>query len=240
MSIVNDVSYAFYYLNKVCGFRSQPAIATCGEKEITAESFRTFLYGNGKVKPSLPTYDLLLVAKGIKQLGRDDHSEDFIEIAGQIDAYVASMYKNNFNFDRELNSKEIKSFLINLGILPSAHEAKRIYWGLKDNWWKQIIDGCPQGCQELVFDPGIYNRSPELGYLNGIQHASRVFINNLHQDLSFTLYQKIHDLACRHLVQESNEDPLPKEEKSDSFRQFEKKYVFQYFNSESYGIQKKH
>lgn len=244
MNAIDGVNYPFHYIYKVRGFESDSYSSNNLEKKVTIQSYRDFLYGNSvgalscekrANKPSLSSYDLLMIAKGIKSLGNDNDSEDFIEIAKRIDVLLSNHFEKYLSEDRKLSQNEIKLFLVHLGILPSAREAKKIFWGLKDNWLKQIIDGCPSGSDKLVFDLGTIDRPAEPGYLDGVTRASKALTNKFNLELSFSLYKEVHRLACRHLAQPANEDQ--ERIKEGSFRKSERKYAFTFFNTETFVVQ---
>ena len=55
----------------------------------------------------------------------------------------------------------------------------QMYYGLGDNWWKQIINGKAHEYGKDVFDQGLHGGSVEPGFLNGIswcQKSYRAFI----------------------------------------------------------------
>jgi len=100
-----------------------------------------------------------------------------------------------------LTADELRSVLIKNGILPSADQAKATFWGLGDEWWKQIIDGSQHQHGKMVFDEGLHKGHIEPGYLAGIEKASRHFTNNFEQPFSLELYSQTHQEACGHFRQ---------------------------------------
>ncbi len=83
--------------------------------------------------------------------------------------------KNPLASKKVLSPPEIKAFLINEGILPSSEEAKKVFWSLGEDWWRQIIDGKHQKHGKLVFDQGLHGGKIEPGYLKGVEDGSHFF-----------------------------------------------------------------
>lgn len=96
--------------------------------------------------------------------------------------------------------EEIKAYLITQGVLPTPEEAKRIYWSLGKDWWKQLIDGWAQKYGPLVFDLGLHTGPSEPGYLKGLKTASLFFTDNFDEPFSLELYKAIHAHACSHFA----------------------------------------
>lgn len=83
-------------------------------------------------------------------------------------------------------------------------ERENILLGLKDNWWKQIIDKSCHKFGPTVFDEALHGRSKEPGYLNGIKEASSYLQENIAKENSVANYKEIHKKACQHF--EKSED----------------------------------
>lgn len=75
-----------------------------------------------------------------------------------------------------------------------------IFWGLKDNWWKQIIDGKYHKYGPKVFDEGTHGGKSEPGFYDGIKNACEYAITQIDQPLTVEFYKKIHHIACVHFV----------------------------------------
>lgn len=111
----------------------------------------------------------------------------------------------NINSDFITNSFEgrkqyinIKDQLHKLNIIPTLDQANQIFWGLKDNWWKQIIDGKDHKFGSEVYDKGLHGGHVEPGYLNNIKNACQYAFDRFNDPISFDLYQSIHHIACNH------------------------------------------
>lgn len=96
--------------------------------------------------------------------------------------------------------EEIRAYLIKQGILPSPEEAKKTFWSLGKDAWKQLIDGCAHKYGPMVFDRGLHGGFREPGYLAGIEAASHFFTDNFDKPFSLDLYKAIHAHACSHFA----------------------------------------
>lgn len=72
------------------------------------------------------------------------------------------------------------------------------FWGLKDDWWKQIYDSEFHMFGPEVFDKGLHKHGAEPGYYASIKKSSQYASNELGKPLTIECYQMIHQLACEH------------------------------------------
>lgn len=82
-------------------------------------------------------------------------------------------------------------------------QREAVYWGLGDNWWKQIIDRDCHKYGPEVFDKGLHKREVEPGFLQGIRKASEIAAKFLGRETSVAVYKEIHWVACVHFVNSS-------------------------------------
>jgi hypothetical protein len=76
---------------------------------------------------------------------------------------------------------------------------ERVFWGLGERWWMQVIDGRFHHLGAQVFDRGRPGRDPEPGYYHSIERASHYAAEHVREPLTLPFYQKLHQLACAHL-----------------------------------------
>ena len=82
---------------------------------------------------------------------------------------------------------------------PDQLSAAKVFWGLKGNWWKQIIDGHYHDCGPMVFDKGLhFEDKVEPGYFKGILNACRFISYHFCELPTPELYKRIHAIACSH------------------------------------------
>lgn len=74
----------------------------------------------------------------------------------------------------------------------------QVFWGLKDNWWKQVYDGKFHPYGNNVFDRGLHGGIVEPGYYKSIKLACEYASERLGDPLTFEIYQRIHQVACGH------------------------------------------
>jgi Fic/DOC family len=114
-------------------------------------------------------------------------------------------------------AKEVRGSLRQLKILPTQQEAHQTFWGLKDRWWKQIIDGKDHKFGQKVFDDGLHGRGAEPGYLAGIEKACQDISAHFEDQINLDLYKSTHHVACSHFKGRAN-NTLMKAEEIDLFR----------------------
>lgn len=77
-------------------------------------------------------------------------------------------------------------------------QMQEVYWGLKDNWWKQIYDGRVHKFGPDVFDKGLHKGNIEPGYYQSVKNACEFASQELGKPLTVEVYDKIHSIACEH------------------------------------------
>ena len=96
--------------------------------------------------------------------------------------------------------------------------ANNIFWGLGDNWWKQIYDGKYHQFGSEVFDKGLHEGKVEPGFYNSIKNASEYAAEQIGQSLTIECYKRIHQLACAHFPHVSRNQINVDIENIDNFR----------------------
>lgn len=135
---------------------------------------------------SFSPFDLVIAAKIVHAMNMDQATLQ------KIDQII------NEKLISPSNPKEIRASLEAHGILPTAKEAKKIFWSLGENWWKQILDGKHHKYGKWVYDKGLHKGPIEPGYLNGVEAGCQFFTDRFSQDLDVALYRGIHHEACAH------------------------------------------
>lgn len=94
-----------------------------------------------------------------------------------------------------------------------------VFWGLKDNWWKQMYDGRYHKFGSEVFDKGLHDESKvEPGFYNSIKNASEYAAEQIGQPLTIGCYKRIHQLACAHFPHVKRNQINVDKENIDKFR----------------------
>lgn len=75
------------------------------------------------------------------------------------------------------------------------------FWGLRDNWWKQVIDGEFQTFGEKVFDEGLHGGKIEPGFLSSAKLASEYVSQHLNERVDINFYKTINRIACTHFAE---------------------------------------
>ncbi len=84
--------------------------------------------------------------------------------------------------------------------------AKHVFWGLKQNWWMQIIDGSAHKLGHLVFD-----KASEPGYFAGIKKGCEFVAGHLQEPVTVKLYQDIHKAdLCESVIAKISEKEVGK------------------------------
>lgn len=73
-------------------------------------------------------------------------------------------------------------------------------FALKDNWWKQIIDGECHHFGQYVFDHGLGSHSPEPGYLESCRKASEMIEGSLNTRVTLDFYKKLQRITTSHFA----------------------------------------
>ncbi|MBA2368188.1 MAG: Fic family protein [Candidatus Protochlamydia sp.] len=96
--------------------------------------------------------------------------------------------------------------------------ANNVFWGLKDNWWKQLYDGKYHKFGSAVFDKGLHDGNVEPGFYNSIKNASEYAAEQIGQPLTIECYKKVHQLACAHFPHVSPNQINVDKENINNFR----------------------
>jgi len=98
----------------------------------------------------------------------------------------------------------VRRLLEEVGIVPATDQAKRNFWMLGENWWRQILDGKAHKLGKWVFDQGLHGWNAEPGFLESALHACAYATENFDQILTYEGYEEIHAIACRHFKGSEN------------------------------------
>lgn len=89
--------------------------------------------------------------------------------------------------------------------LPTKEEAKNVFFGLGEEYWKQMIDGKFHKYGKEVFDKGLHNpNKKEPGFLSSLQSGCQFAADHLTEDLSVDFYKSLHKTLCAHFEGEKN------------------------------------
>lgn len=83
-------------------------------------------------------------------------------------------------------------------MIQSSSAMSQVFFGLKENWWKQVYDGEYHRYGWEVFDKGLHGRNVEPGFYNSIKKASEYAGEQLGSPLTIECYKRIHTIACAH------------------------------------------
>lgn len=103
-------------------------------------------------------------------------------------------------------------------MIQNNSTANNVFWGLKDNWWKQIYDGKYHQFGSEVFDKGLHEGKVEPGFYNSIKNASEYAAEQIGQPLTIECYKRIHQLACAHFPHVNRNQINVDKENIDNFR----------------------
>jgi len=92
------------------------------------------------------------------------------------------------------------------------------FWGLKENWWKQVIDGKYHHLGQEVFDKGLHKGNTEPGYLESAKKASELACENLGKKIDADFYKFLNKTACSHFDQVSRSQINMDPDNSGTFR----------------------
>lgn len=85
-------------------------------------------------------------------------------------------------------------------------KASVTFWGLKQNWWKQLVDGIYHEHGPMVFDRGLHEGHVEPGFYQHVRIASNYASEHFfREELSMDLHQKVHQEACAHFARSKPE-----------------------------------
>ena len=98
-----------------------------------------------------------------------------------------------------------RKVLERVGIVPTADQAKRTYWQLGENWWRQILDGKDHEHGKWVFDLGLHRGHKEHGFLKSLLKACTWATDHLDEVLTFEGYDELHAQACSHFRGREND-----------------------------------
>jgi hypothetical protein len=103
-------------------------------------------------------------------------------------------------------------------MLQNDSTMSNVFWGLKENWWKQLYDGKYHQFGPEVFDKGLHKGEVEPGFYSSIKNASEYAVIQMGKPLTTECYKKIHQLACEHFSYVSRNQINVDKEHIDNFR----------------------
>ncbi len=104
------------------------------------------------------------------------------------------------------------------GIMSCRTSFQDTYWGLKDNWWKQVYDGRVHSYGPEVFDKGLHKGDIEPGFYESIHKAKEYASDQLGKPLTIDVYKTIHSIACSHFFNVSRRNRNVNDENINKFR----------------------
>jgi hypothetical protein len=69
-------------------------------------------------------------------------------------------------------------------ILPTKEKSQQIFWGLGDNFWKQMIDGKFHQFGPMVFDEGLHKGPKEPGFFASLKEGCTFASEHLTEKLT--------------------------------------------------------
>lgn len=101
-------------------------------------------------------------------------------------------------------SSELENLVENIPPV-SKIEAKGVFQGLGENWWKQIFDGKYHQFGAKVFDEGLHGKEKEPGFYESALNAFNFAGEHLGEPLTVDFYCNLHKIACAHFQGKANE-----------------------------------
>lgn len=168
--------------------------------------------------------DLTSLSSALKNLSASlEHADSPTEILrltqiAQEHIFKAPHYQKELQLSEKLNIELIKkitnvsaqayfnSVKVQKELLDDLkNQREQIFWGLKDYWWKQIIDKPCHAFGPEVFDKALHGGPLEPGFLGGIAEASQVATKFIGTENSVAIYKEIHRAACHHFEKKEND-----------------------------------
>jgi len=103
--------------------------------------------------------------------------------------------------------------------------SKGFFGDLKENWWKQVIDGKYHHLGKEVFDKGLHKKHVEPGYLESARKASKLARQNLGKKVDVEFYKLLNKTACSHFSEVSRDQVNMDADKAGTFRNVPCRYV---------------
>lgn len=88
--------------------------------------------------------------------------------------------------------------------LPTKENAQEVFWGLKDNFWKQIIDGKYHKHGHMVFDENLHGNAKEPGFFASLKEGCLFASKHLTERPSVEFYSELHQKLCAHFKGSEN------------------------------------
>lgn len=97
-------------------------------------------------------------------------------------------------------------------ILPTKTQAQDIFWGLKDDFWKQIIDGKYHKYGPMVFDEALHKGPLEPGFFESLRKGCELASSHLTEKLTIGFYKELNKTLCSHFKGSKNNTEMLAEE----------------------------
>ncbi len=96
---------------------------------------------------------------------------------------------------------EINSYPV---LSPTKEQAKAQFWGLGQDYWKQIIDGKYHHLGKLVFDEALHQGPKEPGFLHSLSLGYKFASKSLTEEPNVEFYKNLHKKLCWHFKGNEN------------------------------------
>ncbi|MGC2595314.1 MAG: Fic family protein [Rhabdochlamydiaceae bacterium] len=112
---------------------------------------------------------------------------------------------------------------------PSKEQMQKVFWGLGERFWMQIIDGKYHEFGCMVFDQGLHGGAIEPGFFESMKQGCQFASDHLSQPLTIDFYKELHRKLCAHFKGDETETLMNASEagcfrkEEGSFRMSEKK-----------------
>lgn len=90
-------------------------------------------------------------------------------------------------------------------LLPTKEQAQAQFWGLDQDYWKQIIDGKYHHLGKLVFDEALHKGAREPGFLHSLILGCNFAAKHMGECPSVEFYKKLHKKLCGHFKGKEND-----------------------------------
>lgn len=88
--------------------------------------------------------------------------------------------------------------------LPTKEAAEKIFWGLNDRFWMQMIDGKYHEYGPMVFDEGLHQGGKEAGFYQSLKAGCEFASAHLTERLTVDFYTGLHKQLCGHFKGKEN------------------------------------
>ena len=96
------------------------------------------------------------------------------------------------------NQTAANTSLQSINGLPTKEEAKKVFWGLGDRFWMQIIDGKNHQHGPRVYDEGLHKGDKEPGFFASLKKGCLFASEHFGEKLTVSFYRELHKNLCAH------------------------------------------